>query len=80
MHLSLLSSTRVEHSKARADAVAERVWTLGAKDATDLIVFSQIAIELAKMDKAGAALVDNAKHFFGEVPRHMSALILKDAI
>ncbi|GMH45445.1 hypothetical protein BSKO_13402 [Bryopsis sp. KO-2023] len=66
--------------KAKADAEAERLRAAGSKDAADMIAGSEVAVDLAKMDKTSAVMGSKSKFFFGQEPGYLSNIVLKGAV
>ncbi|CAD7702923.1 unnamed protein product [Ostreobium quekettii] len=64
--------------KAKAEAEAERLRAAGAKDAADLLASSDVAVDLAKMDKAGVVMGDRSKFFFGQDPGYFAKIMLRE--
>ena len=64
--------------KAKADAEAERLRAAAAKDAADMLSSSNVAVDLAKMDKAGAVMGGSSKFFFGQDPSYLGKVILRE--
>lgn len=64
--------------KARADAEAERLRAAAAKDAAILLSSSNVAVDLAKMDKAGVVMGGSSKFFFGPDPSYLGKVILRE--
>merc|ERR1711985_91987 len=61
---------------AEADADSERIRADGSKDAGDKLEKSNIAGELARIQKTGEALSDNQSFFFGAAaPGHLPAIL-----
>ena len=56
---------RAKIIEAKGNAEAERIAADGALKAAELLEQSAIAADLAKIERTGAALGDNAKFFFG---------------
>ena len=71
------ASAKLVH--AQADAEAERVRAEGARDAAEKLATSQVAVDLAKMDRSAKMLNPGDKYFFGETPAMLSNVILKGA-
>ncbi|KAK7247744.1 hypothetical protein SO694_00088149 [Aureococcus anophagefferens] len=63
---------------ARADAEAERTRAEGAKQAADLIASSEVAVDLAKMDRSAKMLSGGEKYFFGQEPSMLSNIVLRE--
>ncbi|GMH37700.1 hypothetical protein BSKO_05573 [Bryopsis sp. KO-2023] len=74
------ASAESELIKAKADAEAERLRAAGSKDAADMISGSEVAVDLAKMDKTSAVMGDKSKFFFGQEPGYLSNIVLKGAV
>merc|ERR1719487_1941776 len=65
--------------KARSEGEAARLVAEGSKQAADLLATSQVAVELAKMDKSAQMLGQQDKFFFGQEPAYLAKLVLKDS-
>jgi len=63
--------------KARSEAEAARLVAEGNKNAADLLSTSQVAVELAKMEKSAQMLGSQDKFFFGQEPAYLANLVLK---
>ena len=66
--------------KARGTAEAERLKADGAKAAADLLSTSEVAVDLAKMDRSAAMLNGGEKYFFGQEPSMLSNIFTKKSI
>merc|ERR1711977_349894 len=65
---------------AEADADSERIRADGSKDAGDKLEKSNVAVELARIQKSGEAL-DGKQSFFGASgPDHLPALLANSAL
>lgn len=64
--------------KANADAEAEKIRAEGAAAAAATIEGSQVAVDLARIDKTGAALRDKATFFFGAAAGDLPASVLSN--
>merc|ERR1711981_1431752 len=64
--------------RARAQGEAARLIAEGNKGAADLLATSQVAVDLAKMDKSATLLGPRDKFFFGQEPAYLANLVLKD--
>jgi regulator of protease activity HflC (stomatin/prohibitin superfamily) len=64
--------------QARAQGEAARLVAEGNKNAADLLSTSQVAVELAKMDKSASLIGPSDKFFFGQEPAYLANLVLKD--
>ena len=62
---------------AKADSGASEVRAGGARKAADLIATSAVAVELARIDKTGAAIKDTSTMFFGANPSNVGGLLSK---
>jgi len=62
---------------ARAKGEAARLVAEGNKKAADLLATSQVAVELAKMDKSASLIGKSDKFFFGQEPAYLANLVLK---
>jgi len=60
---------------AQGEADAERIRAEGSRAAADMLAESAIAVELARIDRTGAALGDKATLFFGADPKHLEGLL-----
>merc|ERR1719160_1793232 len=58
--------------KARSEAEAARLVAEGNKNAADLLSTSQVAVELAKMEKSAQMLGSQDKFFFGQEPAYLA--------
>merc|ERR550537_821688 len=54
-----------QRMKAEADADAERIRADGSKDAAHKLESSAVAVDLARIQKAGEAISDKQSFFFG---------------
>mmetsp|Transcript_1275 Transcript_1275/g.4303 ORF Transcript_1275/g.4303 Transcript_1275/m.4303 type:complete len:562 (-) Transcript_1275:90-1775(-) len=66
--------------EAQGQAQGEKIKAEGAKAAAQLIESSQLASDLAKMDKSSQMLNGNEKFFFGQEPSMLSNIVLKGAV
>ena len=57
---------------------AERTRAEGAKQAADLIASSEVAVDLAKMDRSAKMLSGGEKYFFGQEPSMLSNIVLRE--
>lgn len=64
--------------RARAQGEGARLIAQGNKGAADLLSTSQVAIDLAKMDKSASLIGPSDKFFFGQEPSYLANLVLKD--
>eukprot|EP00932_Pfiesteria_piscicida_P016051 SRR837773.2996.p1 GENE.SRR837773.2996~~SRR837773.2996.p1 ORF type:complete len:318 (-),score=105.93 SRR837773.2996:17-934(-) len=62
---------------ARAQAEAARLVAEGNRKAADLLSSSQVAVDLAKIDKSAGLIGRNDKFFFGQEPAYLANLVLK---
>jgi len=62
---------------ATAKAEAARLVADGNKKAADLLATSQVAVDLAKMDKSASLIGQSDKFFFGQEPAYLANLVLK---
>eukprot|EP00958_Prasinococcus_capsulatus_P022383 scaffold3158_cov389-Prasinococcus_capsulatus_cf.AAC.5 len=62
---------------ARAAAEADRIRADGAREAADLLASSQVAVDLAKMDKSAAILGDKSKMIFSTEPGVLNNMLLR---
>jgi regulator of protease activity HflC (stomatin/prohibitin superfamily) len=63
--------------QAQSEADAARTIAEGNKQAGDLLSTSQVAVDLAKMDKSATMLNPQDKFFFGQEPEYLANLVLK---
>eukprot|EP00933_Yihiella_yeosuensis_P007305 TRINITY_DN11226_c0_g1_i1.p1 TRINITY_DN11226_c0_g1~~TRINITY_DN11226_c0_g1_i1.p1 ORF type:complete len:527 (-),score=124.77 TRINITY_DN11226_c0_g1_i1:243-1823(-) len=63
--------------RAKASSEAARVAAEGNKAAADLLATSQVAVDLAKIDKSASVIGPQDKFFFGQEPSYMQNLLLK---
>lgn len=63
--------------KARSEGEAARLLAEGQKSAAELLSRSQVAVDLAKMDKSALMLSSHDKFFFGQEPAYLANLVLK---
>jgi hypothetical protein len=66
--------------KAKGSAEAERLRAEGSKAAADLLSTSEVAVELAKMDRSAMMLNGGEKYFFGQEPNMLSNIFMKKGI
>jgi len=66
--------------KAKGEAEAERLKADGSKKAADLLSTSEVAVELAKMDRSAAMLNGGEKYFFAQEPAMLSNVFTKKSI
>lgn len=71
-------AAQAEVIRARAQGEAARVVAEGNKAAADLLATSEVAVDLAKMDKSASLLGPRDKFFFGQEPAYLANLVLKD--
>lgn len=64
---------------AKAAAQAVQMVAEGNKKAADLLATSNVAVELAKMDKSVAMIGPNDQFFFAQEPSYLANLVLKGA-
>jgi len=72
------AAARMIEAKAQADS--ERICALGSKEAADTLEQSNLAVELARISKAGDAMTDKTTFFFGGSPQELPALLANPAI
>ena len=60
---------------SKADALADEIRAKGSQQAAQLLQSSELAVELARIDKTGKALGDSSSTFFGLDPRNVGSLI-----
>ena len=65
---------------AKGSAEAEKIKAEGSKSAAGLISQSEVAVDLAKMDRSAAMLKGGEKYFFGQEPSMLQNIVLKGAI
>merc|ERR1719456_1005683 len=66
---------------AEADADAERIRATGSKDAAHQLEASAVAVELARIQKAGEAISDKQSFFFGAAgPAELPAILSNSAL
>merc|ERR1712137_774659 len=63
--------------QAKSEAEAAKTIAEGNKQAGDLLSTSQVAVDLAKMDKSATMLNPQDKFFFGQEPEYLANLVLK---
>jgi len=63
--------------QAQSEANAAKTIAEGNKQAGDLLATSQVAVDLAKMDRSAAMLNPQDKSFFGQEPEYLANLVLK---
>merc|ERR1712060_788460 len=68
-------AAEAEVLKARGDAEAERVRAEGHFQAAELLNQSQVAVNLAMIDRTGHALDNKKTFFFGSDPKEMGGLL-----
>ena len=56
---------------------AEQIQAEGAKQAADLLATSEVAVDLAKMDKSAAILGSQSKMIFATEPGIMNNMLLR---
>jgi regulator of protease activity HflC (stomatin/prohibitin superfamily) len=66
--------------KAKGSAEAERLKADGSKQAAELLGTSEVAVELAKMDRSAAMLNGGEKYFFGQEPSMLSNIYTKKSV
>eukprot|EP00419_Tripos_fusus_P019601 CAMPEP_0172744204 /NCGR_PEP_ID=MMETSP1074-20121228/134558_1 /TAXON_ID=2916 /ORGANISM="Ceratium fusus, Strain PA161109" /LENGTH=515 /DNA_ID=CAMNT_0013575107 /DNA_START=24 /DNA_END=1571 /DNA_ORIENTATION=+ len=64
-------------TKAKSSAEAAKLVADGQKKAAELLATSQVAVDLARIDKSAALMGANEKYFFGQEPGYLSNLVLK---
>merc|ERR1712151_75928 len=70
------AQSEVIRAKAQGDAAA--LVAEGNKKAADLLATSQVAVDLAKMDRSASLIGPSDKFFFGQEPAYLANLVLKD--
>jgi len=83
--MKIEASALAEKTKilAQADADADILKAEGAKKAADLLSENTVSVDLAKIDRTGAALAGNGNHstfFFGADPQDVKSLMANPAI
>mmetsp|Transcript_70402 Transcript_70402/g.150788 ORF Transcript_70402/g.150788 Transcript_70402/m.150788 type:complete len:556 (+) Transcript_70402:80-1747(+) len=73
--ISAQSEAEAARIKAQATADAERLHAQGKKDAASLLETSNVAVDLARMEKTGQLLDQKTTFFFGAGPAHVPALL-----
>lgn len=68
---------KAEVIKAKANSESAQLIAEGNKRAADLLSTSQVAVELAKMDKSAGLIGPSDKFFFGQEPAYLANLVLK---
>lgn len=68
---------KAEVIKAKANSEAAQLIAEGNKRAADLLSTSQVAVDLAKMDKSAGLIGPSDKFFFGQEPAYLANLVLK---
>ena len=71
---------RAARIMAEGDAMAETIRAEGALTAAEKLSGSAIAVELARLDKVGAALSEKTSFFFGADPAHLSSVLSNPGI
>jgi regulator of protease activity HflC (stomatin/prohibitin superfamily) len=66
--------------RAKGEAEAERTRADGQKSAAELLASSDVAVDLATIDRTGQALHGNTAYFFGADARDVGSLLIKPAI
>lgn len=66
--------------KARGAAEAERLKADGSRQAAELLSSSDVAVELAKMDRSAAMLNGGEKYFFGTEPQLLGNIFMKKSV
>merc|ERR1711920_1073150 len=69
---------QAEIIRAKAQGESARLVAEGNKGAADLLSTSQVAVDLAKMDKSATLIGPSDKFFFGQEPAYLANLVLKD--
>jgi len=64
-------------TRAKSSAESARLVAEGQKKSADLLATSQVAVDLARIDKSAALMGNNQKYFFVEEPGYLSNLVLK---
>mmetsp|Transcript_49083 Transcript_49083/g.90548 ORF Transcript_49083/g.90548 Transcript_49083/m.90548 type:complete len:474 (+) Transcript_49083:47-1468(+) len=73
--ISAQSEAEAMRINAQAMADAERVAAQGKRDAAATLETSDVAVELARLEKAGLLLSDKSAFFFGAGPQELPALM-----
>lgn len=68
--------------RARGDAEAEKIRAEGARAAADMLAASEVAVDLARIDKVGQALNHQGTNtlFFGADPANLGGLLSNPAV
>merc|ERR1712151_374945 len=69
---------QAEVIRAKAQGESARLVAEGNKEAADLLSTSQVAVDLAKMDRSASLIGPSDKFFFGQEPAYLANLVLKD--
>ena len=64
----------------QGEADAERIRAEGARAAADMLQESQIAVDLARIERTGAALGDKSTLFFGADAKHLEGLFANPGV
>lgn len=73
--ISMQSEAEAVRINAQARADAERLEAQGKKDAAKLLETSDVAVDLARLEKAGQLIGEKASFFFGTNPQAIPALL-----
>jgi len=65
-------------AEAKSSAEAAKIIAEGQKKSADLISSSQVAVDLARIDKSAALIGPKDKFYFGQEASYLSSLILKN--
>jgi len=66
--------------EAKGASESETVRAQGALEAANLLSTSEVAVDLAKMDRSAAMLNGGEKYFFGQEPSMLSNVFTKKSI
>merc|ERR1712187_557797 len=69
---------QAEVIRAKAQGESARLVAEGNKEAADLLATSEVAVDLAKMDRSASLIGPSDKFFFGQEPAYLANLVLKD--
>jgi len=78
--IAAAGEAEAEVIKARGAAQAEQLKADGSRQAADLLSSSEVAVELAKMDRSASMLNGGEKYFFGPEPQMLSNIFMKKSL
>jgi hypothetical protein len=78
--IEALGIAEAEVIKAKGAAEAEKLKADGSRQAAELLGTSEVAVELAKMDRSAKMLNGGEKYFFGQEPSMLSNIFTKKSI